>query len=123
MSSKTFDEFSNPFTLSYRRIYRTLRNIVIIVIALCLMAVFFGIPSVQLTYRHHSTTSGTPTAMDKINADYWNPISGWQVVHAGEAAPGCPLIVFLPLRRCVDVTPYKNPVTLYFLGEEFFYGS
>lgn len=113
-------EFS-PVARSFRQLLRKLRNMVIVVFAVGLMLVFLGVPSIQYTYRHHPI-SGTPTATDKINADYWNPISGWQVVRADEFGRGCPVIVFIPLRRCVNLEPYKNSFTLFFL-EEVFHGS
>ena len=101
MSSNSFDDLSNPIVLSYRRIRRKLRNALVVVIAICLMIVIWGVPSIQYSYRAYPT-SGIPTAIEKIDADYWNPIAGWKVIRADDVARGCPVVIFLPLWRCFD---------------------
>lgn len=87
---------SDPVARSYARIVRRLRNLAIIAIAIACMVVFYGVPSIQYTYRGYATR-GFPTAMSKTEADYWNPIMGWRTLQAGEVVPGCPIIVFIPL--------------------------
>lgn len=111
----------DPVYRSYKRCFRFVRNIVLTGLALLLVFIFFGVPSVHTTYKA-VPTDGTPTAMDKTEADYWNPLSGWRTCRAGELAPGCPLVAFMPLRDCVNLEPYRNPVTLFLFGKEFFDG-
>lgn len=115
------DDPLNPLVRAYRRVLGKLRNLLIVLAAVCVMCVFFGVPSVQYTYSAYPTR-GTPTAQDKVWADYWNPLSGWQRVEAGELAPGCPMFVFMPLHRCVDLKPYRNSFSVFIFGEEFFDG-
>lgn len=122
MFSNSFDHYSNPVTQSYRRICRKIRNLLLIAVAVGLLILFYGVPSIQYTYRARPT-GGIPGAGDKFDADYWNPISGWQLVEAGQYAKGCPIIVFIPLRHCMDLEPYQNSLTEFVLGEEFFNGN
>lgn len=115
----TSDDPSDPIARAYFRLRKRLRNVLLIATAVGICIVVFGIPSVQWNYRTYSTKD-FPSAMDKINADYWNPVGGWRVVRAGEFSPGCPIIIFIPLRHCMDLAPYKNRFTTFVLGEEFF---
>jgi len=110
---------SDPIVRSYRAIRRKFRNAAIIAAVAIAIVIGWGIPSIQYTYRAYPT-KGIPTANDKTNADYWTPFFGWRVVRADEYSRGCPLIVFVPLRDCTDLTPYRNPVTTFLLPEGFF---
>lgn len=109
----------DPVTRGYRRMRRTIRNLLLLFVALALMSLTWGLPAIQSNYRAYHV-DGIPTAMDKIDADYWNPFTGWRVVDAGEYAAGCPFIVFIPLRDCMDLEPYRNPITTFLLPDTFF---
>lgn len=113
------DDPADPIRRAYNHFKKRIRNALLILLAVGVGIVAFGVPSVQWTYRHHPYQRN-PTSGDKIDADYWNPIGGWRVVKAGELTVGCPMVILMPLRMCMDVTPYKNPFTLFVLGEEFF---
>ena len=110
---------NDPVSAGYRRVRRTFRNLLIFLVVFVVMVIGWGMPAVQWTYRTYSTKD-LPTAGDKIDADYWNPIIGWHLVDSDQYAAGCPMIVFIPLKDCMDLTPYENPVTSFLLPEEFF---
>ncbi|WP_417847324.1 hypothetical protein [Thalassoglobus sp.] len=99
MSEHSPSDFVDPLRRAYRRLLRVCRNLLIVVLATVVIVLIWGIPAFQNDYRYYETGK-TPTAMDKINADYWIPGFGWRVVVAGRYAPGCPYIVFVPLRDC-----------------------
>lgn len=109
---------SDPRSRAYRKLRRTVRNLLIVLIALSIMVIGWGIPSIQYTYRAYPT-SGTPTAHDKLDADYWTPGFGWRVIRATDRH-GCPIITFVPLSDCVDLSPYENWFTSLLFSEEFF---
>lgn len=110
---------NDPVSRGYRRVRRTFRNMAIISLAVVFLVIAWGMPVVQWTYRCYPG-KGVPSAMDKIDADYWNPMIGWRVIDSGQYSAGCPMIVFIPLKDCFDLTPYKNPVTLLLLPDDFF---
>jgi hypothetical protein len=122
MRSKRKNEF-DPTANAIRHLRQKLRNLVVIMVAIALWLVYFGCPSIQYTYRYPAHIKATPSTTEKTSADYWNPISGWQVVQSGEYGPGCPTIVFIPLRRCVDIKKFENPLTIFVFGQEYFHGS
>lgn len=109
----------DPVSVGYWRVRRTIRNMLIYLAVFVAVVIFWGLPSVQWTYRTYRT-KGIPSASDKIDADYWNPITGWHVVDADQYAAGCPMIVFIPMKDCLDLTPYKNPFTSILLPDDFF---
>ena len=109
----------DPVSAGYRRVRRMFRNLLIFLVVFVAVVVFWGMPAVQWTYRTYRT-KGIPSAGDKIDADYWNPITGWHLVDAGQYAVGCPMIVFIPLKDCVDLSAYDNPITSFLLPEGFF---
>lgn len=113
------DDPADPIRRSFNHFKRRFRNVLLVVIASSICILAFGVPSIQWNYRTYSTQP-SPSAHQKINADYWNPIGGWRVVNAGELGPGCPIVVLMPLRLCMDLTPYKTRFTLFVFGEEFF---
>ena len=113
---------SDPIARGYKLFFRKVRNLLLIVFALVLFIVLFGVPSIQGDYRYQQGVNGIPTANQKLDADYWNPLAGWRKVAAGELATGCPIFVFMPLRECMNLEPYKNEVTTRVFGEEFFDG-
>ena len=79
------------------------------VIAVLAFVVFVGVPSVSLNPNQ------------RISSDYWNPLVGVREVARGEFGQrGCPPILFMPLKACTDLEPFRNPVTVFFFGEEFF---
>ena len=96
------DDASDPIARAYRRLRRMFRNLLMSAVACTVMVFTIGIPAVQYNYRPHGVISGYPSAMDKLEADYWTPGFGSRRVEAGELAPGCPLIVFVPLSECVE---------------------
>lgn len=100
MTNKQFDPF-DPIAQAYRRTWQRFRNILIVFSVIILMALLFGVPSIQWNYRAYKT-DGIPTAMDKLAAEYWNPIMGLKTFEAGDLAPGCPLIAFVPIRKCFE---------------------
>ena len=112
----------DPIARGYKLFFRRVRNVLIAVTASALAIVVFGVPSIQGDYRYRPGVSGIPTAMDKLDADYWNPLMGWRTVAAGEMSPGCPSFMMIPLRDCVDLEPYRNVFTNRVFGEEFFDG-
>jgi hypothetical protein len=109
----------DPVSVGYRRIWRTCRNVLIFLVVFGALVICWGMPAVQWTYRSYRT-KGIPSAGDKIDADYWNPLIGWHLVDADQYAAGCPMIVFIPLRDCMDLDPYRNPVTVFLLPDDFF---
>lgn len=113
---------SDPTSRGYRRFLKKVRNLVLALTAMLIVVVWWGVPSIQGDYRYSRRVTGIPGATDKLDADYWNPLVGWQTVRSGELAEGCPIIVFLPLRRCMNLHPYKNAVTTRLFGKEFFDG-
>jgi hypothetical protein len=115
---QSFDP-NDPVSRGYRRFREMFRNLAIISVAFVALVIVWGMPAVQWTYRAYHR-NGVPSAMDKIDADYWNPLIGWRVVDSGRYAAGCPLIVFIPLKDCMDLTPYENPVTSILLPGDFF---
>lgn len=112
---------SDPVVRGYKLFFRKVRNVTLYLLAACIALAMLGVPSIQGDYRYPEGVTGTPTAMDKTDADYWNP-TGWQTVRAGELSAGCPMIVFMPLRKCMNLEPYKNEFTTRIFGEEFFDG-
>lgn len=113
------DDPSDPVVRAYHRFKRRLRNIVLIVIGMAVVIVVFGVPSVQLQYTTYSNKD-MPLPTERIYGEYWNPIGGWRSVQRSEIAPGMPLFLMMPLRLCMDLTPYKNRFTTFVLGEDFF---
>ena len=113
---------SDPVARGYKLFFRKTRNAVLIFVAICVAVSVFGVPSIQGDYRYPRGVAAPPSAMEKTDADYWNPATGWKTVRAGEYAPGCPVIVFMPLNHCMNLAPYKNDVTTRIFGEEFFNG-
>ena len=122
-SSSTYEhDPSDPVVRGYKLFFRKVRNAVFVSLAACVAIVIFGVPSIQGSYRYPSGIKSPPSATEKTEADYWNPATGWKPVRAGEYAPGCPMFVFMPLRDCVNLEPYKNSITTRIFGQEFFDG-
>ena len=96
-SAKAFD----PIARSNKRIRRKVRSMIVVAAVMAVMVFTYGVPSFQLGSYRARRTNGTPTAIDKIEAEYWTPGFGWRVIKADEVARGCPIIVFLPLNQCL----------------------
>lgn len=112
-------DHSDPAVKGYKRFLRVTRNVLIISIAIALVVVFWGVPHIQWNYEAHDTGFRTPSATDKVRADYLS-VFGWRQIHAGEYGPGCSVLVFVPLAHCTDISRFKNDVTTFLLSEEFF---
>ena len=99
---------NDPISSGYRRIRRMFRNLTIVVVA-CVVVVFvWGMPAVQWSYRAYRV-EGIPSATDKIEADYWSPFLGWRLVRADQYASGCPVVIFIPLKDCIDLSHSESP--------------
>ncbi len=97
---------NDPVALGYRRFRRSLRNLFVVALVCSGVLWFLGLPHIQYTYRHYGG-SDVPSAMDKVDADYWS-ITGWKEVEAGQYARGCPIIVFIPLGDCLLTEENQN---------------
>lgn len=113
------DDPNDPIRRSYQIYSRRIRKALLCIAAIAAFLVLFGVPSVQWNYRTYSSSS-FPSAREKLDADYWNPFSGPRTFKAGELGQGCPMVVMMPLKYCMDFSAIKNPVTVFLFGEELF---
>lgn len=110
---------NDPVRRAYQIYWRKIRKAALCAFAIAVLVALFGMPSVQWNYRTYSSSS-FPSAREKLDADYWNPLSGLKTFKAGELGHGCPMFVMMPLKYCVDFSPFKNPITVFIFGEEMF---
>lgn len=114
----------DPNQLAYRRLFRSIRNAIVVAVALFATVVLMGVPSIYneeprpLAERMASRHSAMRT---KTEIHYWNPIGGRTAVPV-EDVPGIPYFVWLPLRDCMDLSSCRTPLTESVLGKEFFDG-
>ena len=80
--------FDGPY--SRRRIFRPVRNAVLMIVAMCLFFAVVGLPYLRVTYRCQGT------AENVIAAEYWGP-TGRMHVRAGQFEVGCPPVLFIRL--------------------------
>ncbi len=119
VTKANFDPF-DPSRRAYRRLYRLLRNLLLLAVVAVVVSIYAGVPHIQYTYRAYRT-EGIPGASDKISADYWAPGFGWTSGIAGQYGHGCPIIAFIPLRDCYDLSGYEqNPILSALLPDDFF---
>lgn len=111
---QTVDE-NDPVKRAYRRYRQALLNIGFVASAVLGFALLAGVPHLQTTYTYHPRFRGpTPTATQKTAAWYIS-ITGWQHVKSGQYGQiGCPLILFIPLGDCIDL----SGLPFAFLGEQ-----
>lgn len=113
-------EESDPTAIAIKRMRRKLRNLVIVTGVVAAHFIFIGVPAIQWNYRHMGS-DGIPTAMEKYDADYLSPFGYHQAIEAGTYSNGCPILICIPLKECIDLSAYKNALTSFLLPKGFFH--
>lgn len=113
----------DPNTRAYKQIVRKLRNTAIVLMAVCIVFVVVGVPCMYHddVPRNRAGQPYDDTHKTRTEIEYFTLFVGSKPIPRSEI-PNQPYFAFLPMRHFVDLDPYRNPITQFLLGKEFFDG-
>lgn len=113
----------DPNTRAYKQIARKLRNTAIVLLAICVIVVVVGVPCMYHDYvpRNWRGQPFGDVLKTRTEIEYYTLFVGSKPIPRSEI-PNQPFFAFLPLRHFVDLDPYRNPISQFLLGKEFFDG-